>query len=409
LTRCRLKILLLNQVFYPDVVATAQYLTELAGALRERGHEVTVVSGRRAYEHPEIIYPPREQWQGVNIIRVFSTRFGKTAKWRRAADFASFLLFCCARLLILPRQDVVVALTTPPLISFLGAWRAKLWGAKFYYWVMDFNPDEAIAAGWLRADSFAAKFLERLSRFSLRQSEKIIALDRFMRDRIVAKNIAPEKVAVIPPWSQDGEVRFDAAGREEFRAKHGLTGKFVVAYSGNHSPVHPLDTVMQAADELRGQKNMIFAFIGGGSEFARVKKWAEGHPQVLCLPYQPLEELSGSLSAADAHLVVMGNAMLGLVHPCKIYNIFAVGAPVLYVGPTPSHITEIFGQLPDYPWFGVRHGQATRLAEHLRRLAAEPKERQPGRSQTGLGAFSKATLVPKLVAAIETANTPTPG
>jgi len=45
---------------------------------------------------------------------------------------------------------------------------------------------------------------------------------------------------------------------------------------------------------------------------------------VLCLPYQPLNQLAASLSAADAHAVVMGEAMLGLVHPCKIYNILAV-------------------------------------------------------------------------------------
>jgi len=404
LTRFHLKILLLNQVFYPDVVSTAQHLSDLATELAKRGHEVTVISSRRAYEHPDTLFKRREQWQGVNIIRVFSTRFGKGAKWRRAMDFASFLLCCCARLLILPRQDVVVALTTPPLISFLGAWRAKLWRAKFCYWVMDFNPDEAIAAGWLRADSFAAKFLERLSRFSLRRAERIIALDRFMRDRIVAKNIATEKVAVIPPWSQDGEVRFDAAGREAFRAKHGLTDKFVVAYSGNHSPVHPLDTVMQAADQLRAENSIVFAFIGGGSEFVRVKKWAEGKPQVLCLPYQPLNQLAGSLSAADAHLVVMGNAMLGLVHPCKIYNIFAVGAPVLYVGPAPSHITEIFDQLPDYPRSQVQHGEATVLADCIRRLAAAYKDRQHGQHQAMLVAFSKATLVPKLIAAIAPAQ-----
>ena len=188
-----MKILLLNQVFYPDVVATAQYLSDLAAALVERGHEVTVVSSRQAYEHPKTIFPARETWRGVKIFRVFSTRFGKRAKWRRAADFASFLVFSCVRLLFLPRHDVVVALTTPPLISFLGAWRAKLWRARFCYWVMDFNPDEAIAAGWLRADSFAAKFLERLSRFSLRRADGIVALDRFMRDRIVAKQIAAGK------------------------------------------------------------------------------------------------------------------------------------------------------------------------------------------------------------------------
>jgi glycosyltransferase involved in cell wall biosynthesis len=264
---------------------------------------------------------------------------------------------------------------------------------------MDMNPDEAIAAGWLRADSLAAKLLERMSRFSFRRAGSIIALDRFMRDRIVAKDIAPEKVAVIPPWSQDGDVTFDAAGRDAFRAAHQLTDKFVVMYSGNHSPVHPLATVMAAADKLREEKHIVFAFIGGGSEFAKIKKWAEGNPQVLCLPYQPLNQLSASLSAAEAHLVVMGQVMLGLVHPCKIYNMLAVGAPVIYVGPTPSHVTEILQGFPAYPQISVQHDESDALAEKIRHWAKA--ERRRGDAREVLPAYSKAALIPKMLAAIE--------
>src|ERR1035438_10323400 len=101
-----MKILLLNQVFYPDVAATAQYLSELAATLVAQGHEVTVVCARRAYEHPEKIYPARETWRGVKIFRVYSTRFGKRAKWHRAVDFTSFIFSSCTRLLFLPRHDV---------------------------------------------------------------------------------------------------------------------------------------------------------------------------------------------------------------------------------------------------------------------------------------------------------------
>src|ERR1035437_4528105 len=111
-----MKILLLNQVFYPDVVSTAQHLGELAAALVEQGHEVTVVCARRAYDPPEKIYPSRETWRVIQIFCIYSTRFGKRAEWHRAVDFASFIFFSCARLLFLPRHDVVVALTTPPLI-----------------------------------------------------------------------------------------------------------------------------------------------------------------------------------------------------------------------------------------------------------------------------------------------------
>jgi glycosyltransferase involved in cell wall biosynthesis len=399
-----LKILLLNQVFYPDLVSTAQHLSDLAVGLKERGHEVTVISSRRGYEHPDTLFPPRETWRDIKIIRVFSTRFGKTAKWRRAADFASFLICCCTRLLFLPRHDVVVALTTPPLISCIGAGRAKLWGAKFCYWVMDFNPDEAIAAGWLRQDSLAAKFLEKLSRFSLREAETIVALDRFMRDRIVAKGIDVGKIAVLPPWSQDDQIRYDAAGRAAFREAHGLDGKFVVMYSGNHSPVHPLDTLMQAADRLRNHQDIVFAFIGGGSEFAKVKKWAAetGHPQVLCLPYQPLNQLSASLSAADAHAVVMGDKMLGLVHPCKVYNFLTVGAPVIYIGPKSSHVTEIMdGLQPSHLWVSVRHGEADALVRQIQALRSARVIRDGRQPAEVIRRYSKTTLLPQMVAELE--------
>jgi hypothetical protein len=399
-----MKILLLNQTFHPDVMATGQYLSEAAASLAECGHEVTVVTGRRAYDEPEKLFPARETWRGVQIYRVTSTRFGKKSKWRRAADFASFIFSCCVRLAFLPRHDVVVALTTPPLISLIGAWRAKLWRAKFCYWVMDLNPDEAIAAGWLRADSTAGRILERMSRFSLRRANKIIALDRFMRDRIVAKGIAAEKIAVIPLWSHDNEVRFDSAAREQFRAVHNLTGRFVVMYSGNHSPVHPLDTLMQSADLLKDDTAIAFCFVGGGSEFRRVKSWAEAgqRANVLCLPYQPLNQLSASLSAADAHVVVMGEAFVGLVHPCKIYNVLAVGAPVLYIGPTPSHVTEILAGLHgDHPWAAAHHGEAKRVAGQIREL----QKRMNGAERTiptGVSrSFSIAVFLPRLIAEIE--------
>ena len=400
-----MKILLLNQVFYPDVAATAQYLSELATNLVEQGHEVTVVSARRAYEHPEKIYPAQETWRGVQIFRVYSTFFGKRAKWHRAVDFASFVVSSCARLLFLPRHDVVVALTTPPLISFIGAWRAKLWRAKFCYWVMDMNPDEAIAAGWLRKDSLMAKILERMSRFSFRRANWIIALDRFMRDRIIAKGIAPEKIAVLPPWSQDHDVRFDAAGRETFRQQHGLANKYVVMYSGNHSPVHPLDTLMTAAEQLQADVSIVFCFVGGGSEFKRVQRWAEAgkRTNVLCLPYQPLVQLSASLSAADAHVVVMGNAMLGLVHPCKIYNMLAVGAPVIYIGPQPSHVTEILERPgAEHPWCSVRHGEGILLAERIQELRLKVTERKTPAQFTAT--FAKDVLLPRMIAGLEKAD-----
>jgi glycosyltransferase involved in cell wall biosynthesis len=407
--------LLLNQTFYPDVMATGQYLTEAALRLVERGHQVTVVTSRRAYDHPETRFPRAETWRGIRIYRVGSTGFGKGARWRRAADFGSFIVACCWRVAWLPRHGAVVALTTPPLISFIGACLARLWRASFFYWVMDFNPDEAIAAGWLRPGSLAARMLEWMSRFSLRRARKIIALDRFMRDRILAKGIVPANVAVIPPWSHDTEVKFDPAGRERFRQAHGLEGKFVVMYSGNHSPCHPLDTLLAAAGRLVSDPGIAFCFVGGGSEWRKIRQTTDhglgtgdrglrtaGYGNILCLPYQPLGELAGSLSAADLHVVVMGDPFVGLVHPCKIYNILSVAAPVLYVGPRPSHLSEILDEISSqYPCAYAVHGDVGCVVQQILRLRQESAATSRQSPISVCSLFGKERLLPKLVNELE--------
>jgi hypothetical protein len=173
---------------------------------------------------------------------------------------------------------------------------------------------------------------------------------------------------VIPPWSHDC-IAFNQSGRESFRRQHGLTDKFVIMYSGNHSPCHPLTLLLEAALELQKDDDFRFVFIGGGSEFSRVKKFAadQGLQNIIAIPYQPKERLSSSLAAADLHVVVMGNPFVGIIHPCKIYNILALGAPFLYIGPNESHVTDLVSQLGVSAncFASVRHGD---LASAIRAI-----------------------------------------
>lgn len=337
------------------MVSTAQHLTDLANALVSHGHEVTVIASDRGYDDPSARFKRRERWNGIEIIRIPSLSLGKSSRWRRAINFGSFLLFCSFRLLVLRRFDVVVALTSPPLISFLAALFVKLKGGSFCFWVMDLNPDEAIAAGWLDEHSATTRLLQRMLNYSFQNASRTIVLDRFMKERVAGKSVDPTRISIVPPWSHD-VVSYSDAGREAFRVKHGVAGKYVVMYSGNHSPCHPLDTLLDAALALRADSEIVFFFIGGGSEQIKVREFVSRHElsNVKCLPYQPLQDLSNSLSAADLHVVVMGDKFVGIVHPCKVYNIMSVGAPVLYIGPAPSHITDIASQHGKF--FLTRHG-----------------------------------------------------
>lgn len=363
-----MRILFLNQAFAPDTVSSAQHAADLAGFLAKRGHDVRVIAGRRSYDDPSRRFPARERLDGVGITRIGSTGFGKKAKWRRAADFFTFLANCAARLAVSRRHDVTVAMTSPPLISFLAALFVRLRGGRLVLWVMDLNPDEAIAAGWLRPDAKAAWFLSALLGYSTRVADRIVVMDEFMRDRLRAKGAPPSKLAVLPPWTHDDAVKYDATGRAAFRAAHGLEGRFVAMYSGNHSPCHPLDTLLAVAERFRNDARFAFCFVGGGSEFAKVRRFAadRGLDNIVCLPYQPRHALAASLSAADLHTVVMGDPFVGIVHPCKIYNILALGTPFLYIGPEDSHIARMTPEVARGEWaYFARHGDADAVAAHL--------------------------------------------
>jgi len=398
-----MRVLILNEYFYPDVASTAQHSTDLARALVHDGHDVTVVAGRRGYESSAGLLPCKEIWEGIRILRVTSLGFSKTAPWQRALHFASFLLLCAWRLLWLRPHDVVVAMTTPPLLSFLAALFIRLKGGRLCIWMMDLNPDEAVVAGWLRSGGFTHRFLESLLRYSTQHADKIVVLDRFMQERVLAKGMSAETLMVLPPWSHDKMVQYDAHGRSEFRRKHGLEGKFVVMYSGNHSPCHPLDTLLVAAERLQHRNiqspQIMFCFVGGGSLLAKIKEVSRlrSLKNVICLPYQPIEELGASLSAADLHIVVIGDPFVGVVHPCKIYNILRLGVPFLYIGPAKSHVIDMLPPGAAGDWAHLfRHGNAENVAMCVEQCASRGPRRAK-QATTVAESFSEGTLIPRFV------------
>ncbi|MCE0523268.1 MAG: glycosyltransferase family 4 protein [Methylacidiphilales bacterium] len=399
------RVLLINQVFHPDPQATGLYLGSLAESLVKRGHQVTVLTSRRCYDDPARRYPARETWRGIEIIRVWNSGCGHEAKWRRAADFFTFLFSASLRGLFLPPAAVVVALTTPPLVSVLGAALAKLWQCRLVYWVMDLNPDEAVAVGWLKPQGTITQLLETASRWSLRQADSVIVLDDYMRQRVTAKAVAPEKIVTVPIWMH-GNVRYDREGRERFRQEQGLENKFVVMYSGNHTPCHPLEALVEAARLLRDDPHIHFCFIGGGTEWRRLRDLAraEAWPNATFLGYQPFATLSASLSAADVQVVVMGDAYVGIVHPCKVYNFLAAERPFVYIGPERSHVADLIREAGlEEMTASFRQGESRALAEELLRRAVEkaagraliwpPKER--------LARWTEPAVVEKIIFLLE--------
>ncbi|MEO0166096.1 MAG: glycosyltransferase family 4 protein [candidate division WOR-3 bacterium] len=367
----RKRILLLNQTFYPDQAATSQYLTDLGVELASKGYNVTAISDRRCYDDRNVVHPRREYYKGVEIIRVDSTAFGKKTKFHRGLDYLSFNISFLLKMLTLPKFDYVIGLTTPPWISFFGMIFCKLKGGIFIHWAMDVNPDEAVRLGWVRQGSLFYELLDVWSRLTYKKSFKIVALDRYMADLIKNKGFSDHKVKVIPIWAHD-EIESVPHDKNPFRKEHNLDNKFVIMYSGNFSICHPIDTLLEAAKKLKNEQDIVFLFIGGGVRLPEIINFKEKYhlKNIIYLPYQKREQIKYSLSAADLHIVSMGNDYVGIVHPCKIYGILATGRPFVLLGPMKSHIGDIITQ--DNIGYQVEHGDVEGLISIIKKVKGLP-------------------------------------
>ena len=340
----RKTLLVFSQTFVPDPAAVGQHMADVAIAMARRGHRVIVYTADRGYEDPSVRYPAREVLEGVEIRRLALSSFGKRNLITRALGTFTFMMQCLFIGLFTRNLGGIFFSTSPPLVGAAASVVRLLRGVPIAYWAMDLNPDQLIAMGKIKARSLTARLLELVNRFILRRTSLVIALDRFMADRLRARGVADVKMEVLPPWSHEQYIGgASAADREAFRRRHGLAGKFVVMYSGNHSPANPLRTLLDAAVRLRADDRLRFVFVGGGHGKREVEAVAREHAlaNVVSLPYQPLEDLGASLGAADVHVVSLGENMVGIIHPCKIYGAMTVGRPVLFLGPATSHVGDL--------------------------------------------------------------------
>jgi colanic acid biosynthesis glycosyl transferase WcaI len=338
------RIVFINRYFYPDQSATAQLLADLAFGLAANGWEIHVVCARQLYEAPKAILPARETIRGVLVHRIWTTRFGRAKLSGRALDYISFYVSCTIALQrLLRRDDVIVAMTDPPLISIIAFAVARLKRAILVNWLQDIFPEVASRLGTSPLPSGFDEVLSYLRDVSLRAATMNVVLGSRMKEYLGGRHLPPENIRIMENWADADLVRPQCARNSRLRAQMGLAEKFVVGYSGNLGRVHEYDTLVGAAELLRVDERVAFLFIGGGVKMNGLKAVVAQRQleNFHFLPYQPRENLEDSLAAADVHLASLIPALEGLIVPSKFYGILAAGRPVIFVGDGDGELARV--------------------------------------------------------------------
>jgi len=397
-------ILIVSQVFPPDPASVGQYLYDVAKEMSSRGYRVGVLTSREGYDDPKREYPIHEQIGNIEIIRIPNTSFGKGTISSRIRGYFSFIIKSICYLSLKIKFKTLLFTTAPPLNSFIGSFVAVVLRKPVTFWVMDINPDQAIVLGVFKKKSVSVRVLEFFNKAALRNAKYVVTLDRYMVATLKKKTEIKGNIEVIPPWPHMQLKEFIPKDKSFFAENNGLVDRFVVLYSGNHTRANPLDTLLQIAENLKNEKNIVFVFVGGGTEKGKVERLAaSGKANIVTFPYQPFDKLEDLLSAADLHVAVIGEKMAGIVHPSKIYGALGVGRPVLTIGPTRTHLAEIVEK--NGVGFHIRHGEVELGSKIIRDLALSSKEEravfQENAKQTIKMYYSKSKLCGKFCDLLE--------
>ena len=372
----RMRLLLVNQHYYPDVASTGQHLTDLAEHLAGEGYSVEVLTGRGKYVAGKVEAPAREVRNGVRIRRLRTTAFGRGSHLGRIVDYLSFYVRVLAALVFGPKRDGVLFLTTPPLLGFLGAIARLVRGQRYGVWSMDLHPDAEVASGMLREGSLPAKVLEWMNATGYRHADFVVDLGPYMKRRIVEKGVAAERTHTVHVWSAKEEIVPTPREKNPLIDELGLRDKFVVMYSGNAGIVHDFDGICEAMRLLKDDPRIHFLFVGNGPRRAQIEEYAQanGIKNFEYRDYFSREQLKYSLSVADVHLISLRSPFVGISVPGKLYGIMASARPALFVGPTACESAETILEARCGAVIDPAKGEAgERLAEWIRRLASEPK------------------------------------
>jgi len=383
------RVVIYGMNYAPEMAGVGRYTGEIGLHLAESGADVTVITTPPHYPGWRVERPWKagryhaHTMDGARIIRcplILRRRMGGV--WRLVAPLSFAITSAPVALWqILTRRPHTVLCIEPTLFTApVALLAAKLAGARTVLHVQDLEVDAAFAVGHLGR----ARWLERLAaafeRSVLRRFHHIVTISNRMAERIAAKGMPREHIALVRNWVDTGHIR-PLGAPSPYRAELGLNpATFVVLYSGNIGAKQGLDLLIDAAAALADTPAIQFIIAGEGPAKDGLMARAVNLANVRFLPFQPYARLSEFLGLADLHALPQEEGAADLVLPSKLGGMLASGKPVLVTAHSGTELADYLAGAADV----IPPGDAVAFAEAIRARAAEREPDGPAAARLAL-------------------------
>jgi glycosyltransferase involved in cell wall biosynthesis len=330
-----LRILILSQYFWPESFR----INDLALALVERGHSVTVLTGVPNYPRGRFhdgygFFRPREETLGgVRVLRVPLLPRGTNGGWRLAANYLSFTVSAsilgplrCRE----PYDVLFVYEPSPVLVGIPAAVLRRLKRVPMLFWVQDLWPESLSATGAVTSPALL-RAVARVARWIYRRCDRVLVQSRGFVDRVVGVGADPGRVRYLANWAEAFYTPLELPADAPERAE--VPEGFRVMFAGNIGKAQSLETVVEAAKELRDIGDLHWVIVGDGHRRPWLEAEVKAHgleKTVHLLGPRPVTSMPRYLALGDALLVTLRrDPIFELTIPTKLQSYLACGRPVV--------------------------------------------------------------------------------
>lgn len=344
-----MKILFITHFFAPDSGAASRLHTRLAKKLKDRGHEVTVLTTMPHYPQGKIADEYRGKWQviedrdGVRVIQVYLWTSQSRKITRRLLSQLSFMLTCSLRGLFLPRPDVIF-IENQPIFTGLAGWFISLVKrTKYVMNVADHWPEYLYVAGIVKETSLIYRVFKALTNLIQRNASAITAMYANLIEKMELRLGTVEDSHVIYD-SVDLELYSNPQLAIDFREKYQLGSKRLLTFLGTLGPHIDLKTILETVKQFHDYPDITVLFVSAGAQQDALEEALEQAEFAHCrrIDWLSAEEIPALWGASYLTFwAVTNNELDKLRFQTKLYEAIASGTPtVLAVDGLMSDILE---------------------------------------------------------------------
>ena len=398
-------ILFLTDNFPPEVNAPASRTFEHCREWVKAGHRVTVVTCAPNFPKGKVFDGYRNKlWQtetveGIRVIRVWSYITANEGFARRVLDYQSYMLSAIIASVFVRKVDLIIG-TSPQFFTACAAYVVSRYKFRPYIFELrDLWPESIKAVGAMKNER-AIRFLEWVEMFLYRKSAKVVSVTRSFKDILMRRGIDGGKIEVITNGVDISQFK-PRPKDPELTAKLGMQGKFVAGYIGTHGLAHGLETLLAAAERLRGQ-DIVFLFLGDGARKDALRQMAAEKKldNVVFVDSVSKADVARYWSLLDVSVIHLKKTdLFTTVIPSKLFESMGMGLPVLHgvEGESADIVREEGAGIPFEP------ENVDQLCDALVRLKSNPAELDEFRARCLKGAqnFDRTNLALRMMKILE--------